>query len=708
MLGDSRRLMLSVTVLIVLAAQAPGGDLNPPVGQVAPTMKRLDAIEPRVCVNDLTGSQDAVHVITGPGHYFLRADVVAPANKDAIKFEFGPGIPTTDLTMIDLNGFSLIGEPGSHHGVHFTATFVNGRYVLRAGVPLRSSGIRGFGGDGVHAEGAGSLTVDGVVIDDCGGDGIDVSNEGAGKFKIDIQGCTVGSCIGDGIRASAPTFTPITPGSYVFQLRASSFDGNGGHGVHLSLSQDNSCSVALHDVRSDNNAGSGARFSWRQVGGPVRCTCNVKSSSFSGNGVDGLTVDTFGAGLIDLDVDLDDVHASDNVQCGIAAGGTQGRSRLGVANGGVERNGADGLNATGTFGGVVRDRFDNIRVQDSDASANGGHGFAAALRAGGPDSGNNLNWNFCSASGNGGNGFDVQADVEEYRHCVADSNGGDGFHCRSAVGLSRSVLKSFFESSATRNTNDGIDIDSAATLGAKNIGLYLAEVTGNGGNGLRMINADAKLKRVACSDNSGHGMHQTGGSFLLNECEFDSNGFGGGGDGVSAEGIDNADAHHTRCRGNARHGMLVVEGDLRVEGSSFNGNGAAVAIGHGLLARDLRDGSIDGVDASRNGGMGFWFESNSGLPCGTLRLNRCRADGNLADGFLVQCSSGGDVRECTATGNGGMGFVISALGHVVVRNTAAGNAMGGYSIAVPGNSVGPLVDEVGIATNESPHANYVR
>ncbi|MFG0273698.1 MAG: hypothetical protein ACF8QF_01445, partial [Phycisphaerales bacterium] len=101
---------LSVLGTMFVCAVATAGDLNPPPGAVSPTMLPLDRIEPRVCVNDLAGSADAMHVITQPGVYFVGADIAAGPGMSAIVIDVAPGL--VGQVVLDLGGFTLHGAGG--------------------------------------------------------------------------------------------------------------------------------------------------------------------------------------------------------------------------------------------------------------------------------------------------------------------------------------------------------------------------------------------------------------------------------------------------------------------------------------------------------------------------------------------------------------------------------------------------------------------
>jgi hypothetical protein len=64
-------------LLLGVASHAVAGPLDPPGGPVAPTMKSLDQVEPRIPINAETcpGDDDSVFRIVTPGSYYLTGPV---------------------------------------------------------------------------------------------------------------------------------------------------------------------------------------------------------------------------------------------------------------------------------------------------------------------------------------------------------------------------------------------------------------------------------------------------------------------------------------------------------------------------------------------------------------------------------------------------------------------------------------------------------
>lgn len=124
--------VFSVLGLCVCAA-ASAGPLNPPAGPVAPT----PGPEPRIAINETNtpGNADSLFKITQRGSYYLTGNVIGEAAKHGIE------IAAAGVT-VDLNGFELIGVPGSLDGVTVTVNGLNS-------ISIHNGSVRNWGGDGV-------------------------------------------------------------------------------------------------------------------------------------------------------------------------------------------------------------------------------------------------------------------------------------------------------------------------------------------------------------------------------------------------------------------------------------------------------------------------------------------------------------------------------------------------------------------------------
>ena len=124
--------MLVVAVLGI-AVWVNAGDLNPPSGPVAPTMKTLDQVEPRIPISSVP------YTISASGSYYLTGDLqVDPATPaDGITVQ-------ADNVTINLMGYSLVG-PGSTSGTNY-GIYMN----ARSNVEIRNGTVMAFGTDGIH------------------------------------------------------------------------------------------------------------------------------------------------------------------------------------------------------------------------------------------------------------------------------------------------------------------------------------------------------------------------------------------------------------------------------------------------------------------------------------------------------------------------------------------------------------------------------
>ena len=126
-----------ITLLTTLAITPPislAGDLNPPGGPVAPSMRTLDEVEARTIVNDTNtpGDATATYVISQPGSYYLTGDVNGVFGMHGIR------IDARGVTL-DLNGFAVVlnqinlrGAPPTVNGINATPIpLLDGAIVIR-------------------------------------------------------------------------------------------------------------------------------------------------------------------------------------------------------------------------------------------------------------------------------------------------------------------------------------------------------------------------------------------------------------------------------------------------------------------------------------------------------------------------------------------------------------------------------------------------
>jgi hypothetical protein len=169
---------LSGFALHTFAALLSAGNLTPPPGPVAPTMKPLNEVEPRTAVTsaNLSGGASSVFEIDQPGSYYLVANLNVPAGKHGI-YLHGNGI------TLDLNGFAVIGASGSLSGV----TTADGGW--HHDITVKNGSVESCGDAGVDLFGGLSCHVSDVTTFDNGGKGIAVTEalvEHCTSFQNDI------------------------------------------------------------------------------------------------------------------------------------------------------------------------------------------------------------------------------------------------------------------------------------------------------------------------------------------------------------------------------------------------------------------------------------------------------------------------------------------------------------------------------------------
>lgn len=149
------------------------GSLAPPGGP-APTMKSLAQVEPRTPIAAPT-------TISNAGSYYLTTNLVGVSGQN------GVNVNADDVTL-DLNGFALIGVPGSLNGIHAASarrnlSVRNGtvRGWGEAGVSLPTARDSQFTGLRVSGNGSGLLVGDQCQVRDC-----------IATFNTNVAGISVG------------------------------------------------------------------------------------------------------------------------------------------------------------------------------------------------------------------------------------------------------------------------------------------------------------------------------------------------------------------------------------------------------------------------------------------------------------------------------------------------------------------------------------
>lgn len=182
---------IAIATFTVLAAATllTAGPLDPPTGDIAPTYKTLNDIEPRIPLSLSTtpGDADSMFRIAARGSYYLAGNLnVSAANVSAIE------IAASNVT-IDLNGYSI-------NSVN-TAAVIRVSTGTAIGITIRDGSIIG-GGYGIDLAPAGVGAGERGLIER-----INVSNSSAIGMRVGvgfmISDCHVAGCTLDGMVVGA-------------------------------------------------------------------------------------------------------------------------------------------------------------------------------------------------------------------------------------------------------------------------------------------------------------------------------------------------------------------------------------------------------------------------------------------------------------------------------------------------------------------------
>jgi parallel beta-helix repeat protein len=245
--SQSLPLLCALCASAVNILPASAGELNPPPGPVFPT----PGPEPRTAVNaaNTPGDADSLFRITQPGSYYLEANIAGVAGRHGVE------IAASGVTL-DLNGFDLVGVPGSLDGVNVSL-------LNSVNVNVRNGSLRSWGGSGVNltdAATSGTNLAD-LVATQNGSAGIRMG------FGGTITRCTAYNNTGIGFAGAA--------GTVITECAANS---NGSHGITTG----SGCTISRCSARS--NAGDGIN---------VFGSCLILNNACSNNGAGAAT----GAGI---------------------------------------------------------------------------------------------------------------------------------------------------------------------------------------------------------------------------------------------------------------------------------------------------------------------------------------------------------------------------------------------------------------------------
>lgn len=299
-------------ICAAISTAAYAGDLDPPPGPVAPSMKTLDEVEPRTPINQATAPGDALalHVITVPGSYVLTGDTEVTGGRTGIRIE-------AENVTIDLNGFTLSAGIGAASGDGING--IGGSFTV-----VRNGRIVGFPGDGLSL--GFSCVAEGVGVVFCGGTGILTAS------NAQLRDCLASN---NGFRGINADVNAVISGC--------SANGNGDIGITTSFVANISGCVA-----SDNTSNG-----FTVVSGSIRgCTAND-------NGEAGFSTNT--------DTLIESCLATDNASDGIVV-----QSDALVRGCSVTGNGFYGVRVIGTNNTIRNNRLSRNGFRPGPESDYGG------------------------------------------------------------------------------------------------------------------------------------------------------------------------------------------------------------------------------------------------------------------------------------------------------------------------------------------------
>ncbi|MCC5822090.1 MAG: right-handed parallel beta-helix repeat-containing protein [Planctomycetes bacterium] len=246
---QARRAMLAgiggLAAGALLAGKANAGPLNPPPGPISST----PGPEPRIAINSTNtpGSSQSSFVISQPGSYYLESNITGLSGRSGIT------IASSNVT-IDLNGYSLIGVPGSVHGIRNS--------VLISNTTIRNGAIRSWGSAGVALNLLGVFNTFNCMIEHL----ILADNQSTGIWSNSqaiIRHCTAHNNGGFGFSLSnrSALLSSVSHGNALSGVRAADdcliqsnvISNNKGQGVLI----ENGLRCTIQENKINNNNGGG-------------------------------------------------------------------------------------------------------------------------------------------------------------------------------------------------------------------------------------------------------------------------------------------------------------------------------------------------------------------------------------------------------------------------------------------------------------------
>jgi parallel beta-helix repeat protein len=446
-------LFLYLTLGSLTASAFSQGNLTPPAGAPAPTMKSLDQIASTgTAINATNTPGDANYhfIISSPGSYYLTGNLgVTNAN--------GIHVTAPDVT-IELNGFQISRSSGAG-GDGITIDPAAHRSVVKNG------SIRGF--------------VNGVQ---CPTEGPLLAQSGGGAFlQLTVSGCSIGVAAGtnwqvDGCRAHDNGFAGIfASGGMITNCVASN---NQGRGIYLGNGTISHC-VANENQNGGIFASSGATL--------TNCSADHNTGPYAG--IYGIFA---GPGST-----LTGCTAQFNSVANGAGGGIFADNRSTIKDCSAQLNGGYGIRTgtgctivactsseSGNGGGVGVgiNAGNDSAVSSCTVMANKGDGIQLGQRCKISDC--NVNGN-----GNGATGSGITGDIRTVvRHCSAEENRKSG-----VVVLGESVVVE------NRASHNGLGVTAAGidTSGGSGSRVEANHARDNNGTGILTSAGDVVMRNTA-------------------------------------------------------------------------------------------------------------------------------------------------------------------------------------------------------------------
>lgn len=598
----NQSLPIAALVSLFSCATIAVGQIAPPPGPVVPTMKPLDAVEPRVCVNELPGDGKSVHLITEPGVYVLTEDITGEPGKSGI------AITTAGPVTIDLNGFNITGVPGSLHGIEMDLGAVGVVGSQLSVISLEASAgslISRWGGSGIRTSGVTQCACTHLAAENNGGDGLEHLHAESVVHR-DIAS-----------RFNGGSGTTITPNPQArgragvtnrfLNCRAR---GNTGSGFDITARAD-SYAIEFDDTLSCANGGNGVLITEdASIPGPGgRGPGTVKCW-------DGTCRDNDLAGIsLNLPTGSQTVLTANRVTC---AG-----------------NGGNGLEidspSTGTphYGAACS-------IESSQFTGNGANG----LRTMNPVHVASSTMGENALYGVSGSGPDSETCILQVNVCHLISNGGGGGFC--SPGRFQNLRSTF-----TDNGGPGIELDNGCLL------LSDSNVTNNNGPGV-LVNGTLNVTSSAFRRNTGAGVDVSNGEVVAHDmvCEFNGDAVNNAG-GMRFFNCPSVSLMRCVSNGNTGDGVNASAniGPIRWMAPEMLTSRNS---GNGMFLSNCAGVQLDRCKSNGNAGVGIFLDES----CVGGRIERCDSVGDGAGGIWVAGTGMLVMGNSTQVGAAG-GFMIA-------------------------------------------------